>query len=83
MLEVKASGGYSSIIWSRHGSLLGTSAAPALLSEFTHFFEIFVREPTTTSDYGTYEVCYSGAGGLGTTSRVVPPGMNIAQQWRI
>ena len=77
VLEVRTSGGYSNIFWNRDSNPLGTSAAPALLSEFTHFFEIFVREPTTTSDYGTYDVFYSGAGGLGTIILVVPPGMNI------
>ena len=80
MLEVKASGGYSSISWDKDGNALGTSAAPALLREFTHFLEIFVREPTTTSDYGTYGVVFSGAGGLGTSFQVAPVGMNIAQR---
>ena len=74
MLEVSASGGYSSVVWSRDGSALGTHAAPAVLSEFTLFFEIFVREPTTTSDYGAYDIIYSGGGGVGTTILVVPPG---------
>ena len=74
MLEVSASGGYSGIVWSRDGNAIGTTAAPALLSEFILFFEIFVREPTTTSDYGAYDIIYSGAGGVGTTILVVPPG---------
>ena len=76
MLEVSASGGYSGIVWNRDGCALGTTAAPALLSEFTNFFEIFVREPTTTSDYGAYDVVYSGQGGVGTEILVVPPGKN-------
>ena len=74
MLEVSASGGYSGIVWSRDGNALGTGAAPASLSEFTHFFGIFVREPTTTSDYGAYDVSYSGGGGVGIEILVVPPG---------
>ena len=77
MIEVKASGGYHGINWNRDYNVLGTSSAPALLSEFTHFFEIFVREPTTTSDYGIYEVVFSGAGGVGTYILVVPAGMNV------
>ena len=77
MLEVRTSGGHSNIVWSRDGNALGTSAAPALLSEFTHFFETFVREPTTTSDYGTYDISYSGTGGVGTSIIVVPPCMNV------
>ena len=76
MLEVSASGGYSGIVWSRDGSALGTTEAPASLNEFTHFFEIFVREPTTTSDYGAYDIIYSGEGGVGTEILVVPPGNN-------
>ena len=76
MLEVRTSGGYSGIVWSRDGNALGSStAAPALLSEFTNFFEIFVREPITTSDYGAYHISYSGQGGLGTEILVVPPGI--------
>ena len=74
VVEVSASGGYAGIVWSRDGSALGSTAAPTLLSEFTNFFEIFVREPTTTSDYGAYDISYSGQGGVGTEILVVPPG---------
>ena len=74
VLEVSASGGYSSIVWSRGGNTLGTTAAPALLSEFTHFFEIFVRELTTASDLGVYDIFYSGTGGLGATIMVIAEG---------
>ena len=74
MLEVSTSGGYSGIVWSRDSNALGTNAAMAKLSEFTFFMEIFVREPTTTSDYGTYDVVYIGRGGVGTDILVVPPG---------
>ena len=76
VLEVSASGGYSSITWSKDGSALGTTAAPASISEFTNFFEIFVREPMTTSDYGTYDISYSGQGGVGTEILVAQPGKN-------
>ena len=74
-LEVSASGRYSGISWSRDGFAIGTTAAPALLSEFTNFFEIFVREPTTTSDYGTYDISYNGQGGVGTEILVVSSGI--------
>ena len=77
VLEVSASGGYRGIVWSRDGNLLGTVAAPAVISEITHFFEIFVREPTTTSDLGVYEVVYSGAGGVGTYIIVTSQGMQL------
>ena len=72
---MSGNGGYTSIVWSRNGSALGTVAAPADITEFTHFFEIFVREPTTTSDYGNYDITYSGAGGIGTDILVIPSGM--------
>ena len=71
---MRTSGGYSSIIWNRDGNALGTSGAPAKLSEFTFFMEIFVRELTATSDYGTYRAVYAGTGGLGSNIVVVPPG---------
>ena len=74
MLEVSASGGYGSIVWSKDGTALGSTAAPATLSEFTNFFEIFVREPTSSSDYGSFDISYSGGGGVGTTISVVSPG---------
>ncbi len=60
-----ASGTYGFIIWIRNGNTLGgSSAAPALLSEFINFSEIFVREPATASDYGVYDVIYNGRGGV-------------------
>ena len=74
VVEFRTSEGYGTIIWSRNGLTLGSSDAPALLSEFTNFLEIFVRQPTTTSDYGRYEASYSGSGGVGTTIIVVPSG---------
>ncbi len=73
VLEVVASGTYGFIYWTRNRYTLGVSA-PALLSEFVNFFEIFVREPAVSSDYGVYEVVYSGRGGLGVEIQVVPTG---------
>ena len=76
MLEVSSSGGYNTIVvWARDGFDLGSFALPAQLSEFTHFFEIFVREPTATSDLGVYDVVYFGQGGVGTIIVVTSPGM--------
>ena len=75
VLEVKTSGGYSGVVWSRDGNTLGTGAAPAPLSEFTNFLEIFVHILTTTNDYGTYDVSYTGEGGIGTNIIVAPPGL--------
>ncbi len=78
MLEVSSEGDYDNIVWNRDAEPLGASSlAPANFSEFVNFFEIFVREPTTTSDYGLYEIFYFGTGGFGTTIAVVSPGKLI------
>ncbi len=75
VLEVSSEGEYDNIVWNRGAATLGASlSAPAKLSEFTNFFEIFVREPTTTSDYAIYDIFYSGAAGIGITIAVVSPG---------
>ncbi len=78
MLEVSSEGEYDNIVWNRDAATLGASSlAPAELSEFVNFFEIFVREPTSTSDHGLYDIFYSGGGGLGTTIAVASPGKLI------
>ncbi len=77
-MEVSSEREYGNIVWNRGGVTLDSnSVAPAKLSEFVHFLKIFVREPTSTSDYGLYDIFYSGAGGLGTTIAVVSPGKLI------
>ncbi len=77
-MEVSSEGEYDDIVWNRDAATLGASSlAPAKFSEFVNFFEIFVREPTNTSDQGLYDIFYSGAGGLGTTIAVVSPGKLI------
>ena len=70
MLEVRTIGGFRAVLWKRDGSL----AAPARPSEFTHFKEIFVREPTNSSDYGIYHITYY-LGSSGTDIIVIPAGM--------
>ena len=72
MLEVRTIGRYSAINWSRDTKRLGSLAAPALRSEFTFFKEIFVREPTNSSDYGIYHITYLGS--RGTDIIVFPTG---------
>jgi len=71
-MEVRASGGYEDIIW-----LKGNGFIPdTTLNEYVHFFEVFYRDPTTTSDYGSYEALYFGAlAGEGAEILVVPTGM--------
>ena len=51
VLETRASGGYSVFDWTRNGDRFS-----ATIQEFSNFFEIFVREPTTADDLGVYEV---------------------------
>ena len=57
MLEVAAAGYYNWLLWQRNGNTLSVlPTAPFYLSfqELPHFFEIFVREPTTADDLGVY-----------------------------
>ena len=71
VLEVRASGGYESITWNRSGSTFSQS-----LSELVNFHEVFFRQPTTTSEYGTYEAYYSAEfPESGAMMLVVPTGM--------
>ena len=46
VLNVRTSGGYDFIVWDRVGSLFSQE-----LSELVNFHDVFVREPTTTSEY--------------------------------
>ena len=54
VLEVRASGGYDFISWNR----VGDRSFRQSLSELVHFHEVFVRQPTTASEYGTYRAEY-------------------------
>ena len=71
VLEVRASGGYDFIVWSRVGD---SSFSQNPTTELINFHEVFVRQPTTTSEYGTYRPHYSIAEGE-TWILVVPTGM--------
>ena len=70
VLEVKTSGAYDFITWTRFGD----RSFRQDLSELINFHEIFVRQPTTTSEYGTYRPFYSIEGGSAMVL-VVPTGM--------
>ena len=58
VLEVRATGRYNFIEWFRNGASFSAGGAfrPQIPKEFPHFFEIYVRESTTTDDLGLYEV---------------------------
>ena len=61
VIETQASGGYRQIEWRKNAVLFDTANCNntffvRLPDEFSSFFEIFVREPTTVNDQGLYEV---------------------------
>ena len=59
VLETRASGGYRQFEWTWNGNPFTLSPGQPFtrtLQEFPNFFEIFVREPTTTNDLGVYVV---------------------------
>ena len=71
VLEVRASGGYDFIAWSRVDD---RSFRQNAMTELVNFHEIFVRQPTTTSEHGTYMAQYSMEPGEARIL-VVPTGM--------
>ena len=59
MIETRASGGYQQIQWLKNGIPFNSTnrtdpSYVRLPDEFSNFFEIFVREPTTVNDLGVY-----------------------------
>ena len=56
VIETRASGGYQHYDWTKNGIAVATAGFPATLDEFSNFFEIFVREPTTMDDLAVYGV---------------------------
>ena len=69
VLEVRTRGGYDFIAWAR----VGDRSFRQNLTELVNFHEIFVRQPTTTSEHGTYMTLYSLEGGA-ARMLVVPTG---------
>ena len=58
VIETRASGGYQMFDWTRNGNpftLAQGQLFTVSLQEFSNFFEIFVREPTTANDLAVYE----------------------------
>ena len=66
IIEVEATGRYEFISWSRNGNQFSNITTHQFFvrfpfafptsSELANYFEIFVREPSTESDFGVYEV---------------------------
>ena len=58
VIETRASGGYRQFDWNKNGipfTLAQGQPFTVTLQEFSNFFEIFVREPTTADDLAVYE----------------------------
>ena len=77
MIDVRATGGYSDIVWSRSGSLSSSEAFPTNVNEFTHFNEIFIRYPTSAAEFGAFEVAFSGQEDDRIAFLVIPAGMKL------
>ena len=71
VLEVRVNGGYDLLLWSRVGD---SSFSQNPTTELINFHEVFVRQPTTSSEYGTYGASYALESGQ-TRVLVVPTGM--------
>ena len=59
VIETRASGGYRQFDWRKNANAFTTAPGQPFtvtLQEFPNFFEIFVREPTSTNDLGVYWV---------------------------
>ena len=82
MLEVRATGRYNFIVWTRNGDPAGTSGFLVSNTEnFVHFSEIYVNDMTTMDDLGVYEVQLPpGASGISAADAidfiVIAPGNN-------
>jgi len=63
VIETRASGGYQHYDWTRNDVPAGARSFPATVAEFSNFFEIFVREPTTMDDLGVYAADFQIAPG--------------------
>ena len=66
MLETRASGQYERIVWSRNGVVYGEpgfAIAVSMPQEFPEFHEMFVRDPTSSDDFGVYSVTLTPANG--------------------
>ena len=65
-------GRYNFIEWSRNGAsfVSGGAFRPQIPEEFPHFYEIYVHEPTNTSDLGLYEVDLVPSQGQQATNEV-------------
>ena len=55
VLEVATTGSFDHIEWRRNGDLSGHGGFFPHFSQFPHFREMYVKEPTITANLGVYE----------------------------
>ncbi len=81
MLEVRATGRYDFIDWYRNGGIQGTGDFNPTIQQLPHFNEIYVKQTTSATDLGVYEVQFLSFSGLALPPRVefavVAPGMSL------
>ena len=72
VLEVRATGQYSFIVWTRNGNPASSSGFPISNTDnFAHFSEIYVKNVTTMDDLGRYDVQLPpGASGISAADEI-------------
>ena len=71
VLEVRATGQYNFIAWTRNGNFAGSSVFPVTNTDnFAHFSEIYVNDMTTMDDLGLYDVQLPGAPGISAADTI-------------
>ncbi len=58
VLEVRATGQYDFIDWTRNRDLQGISDFNPTIQQLPHFNEIYVKQTTNATDLGVYEVTF-------------------------
>ncbi len=78
VLQVRASGRYFNIEWSVNGVFITTP-----VTRFVHFREVYIRDTTSMSDLGLYEVGLAETGGQAVPDEVeffvIEPGNVMSQ----
>ena len=74
VIEVESSGGYYRHAWYKNDEQLypndDTTFRQANPARFSEFFQVFVQDPTTTSDHGIYRVDLVDSNALNTITSV-------------
>ena len=71
VLEVRATGQYNFIVWTRNQNPAGSSGFPVINNDnFAHFSEIYAKDMTTMDDLGLYDVQLPGAPGISAADTI-------------